>query len=56
VDETTVNWVLRIVAFIGIGLFLWSVAGSLEQIAKALTRMAKAAEKPAERPPDSPQP
>jgi hypothetical protein len=36
----TFDLVLKIVAFIGIGLFLWSAAESLEKMAAALTRLA----------------
>ena len=49
--EEVVTWGLRIGAFVGIGLFLWSAADSLEKIAGALTRMADAAERYAGTPP-----
>jgi len=51
--EETVAWVLRIVAFVGIGLFLWSIADSVEKIAQAFRRIAGAMEKDREIPPPS---
>jgi hypothetical protein len=38
--ETVVRWAI----IIGIALFMWSVSASMEQIAKALTRLADAEE------------
>src|SRR5947209_2514327 len=32
---------LRIAAFVGIGLFLWSAASSLEQIARGLSKLSE---------------
>jgi hypothetical protein len=43
--EDVVSWALRIGAFVGIGLFLWSAADSLEKIAQAFNRIADAAER-----------
>jgi hypothetical protein len=43
--EETANWILRIIAFIGIGVFLWSLADSVEKIAQAFRRIASAMEK-----------
>ena len=42
--EETANWILRILAFIGIGIFLWSFAESFEKLAEAVLRIAKAME------------
>lgn len=49
--DDVMSWALRIGAFVGIGLFLWSAADSLERIAKAFTRIADAAERHAGTPP-----
>jgi hypothetical protein len=49
--EDAMSWALRVGTFVGIGLFLWSAAGSLEQIARAFTRIADAAERHAGTPP-----
>ena len=38
--ETIVRWAI----IIGLALFFWSVSASMEQIAKALTRLADAEE------------
>jgi hypothetical protein len=45
----TFDLVLKIVAFIGIGLFLWSAAESLEKMAAALTRLAEKGPEPVAR-------
>jgi hypothetical protein len=44
---------LRVGAYVGIGLFLWSVAVSMDQIARALTKMADARD-PKRKPGDGP--
>jgi len=49
--EETLVWTLRLMGFVGIGLFLWSVSSSLEQIAKAFTRMADAMQRDRPAPP-----
>jgi hypothetical protein len=43
--EETAFWTLRILAFLGVALFLWSVATSFETLAQAFVRIAKAMEK-----------
>ena len=54
--EDVIHWVLRIGAFAGIGVFLWSVSDSLAEIARAFTRMAAAADRLAPKPPPDPSP
>ena len=39
------NTILHIAIVIGVALFMWSVSASMEQIAKALTRLADVAER-----------
>ena len=46
--------ILRVAIGIGIAVFLWSFASSMEQIAKALTRLADDADARRGRKPDDP--
>ena len=47
----TLEMIVRVAIAIGIAVFLWSISSSMEQIAKALTRMADASEPDRGRPP-----
>ena len=47
--------ILRIAIGVGIGVFMWSVATSLEKIALALSRLADAAQNKRDHAADTPQ-